>query len=204
MKIVPFLDRSDLVHFTTHTVMHNLTEGILLVSIILFLFLGNIRSAIIVVLTIPFALLFASICLDLSHVPANLLSLGALDFGMVVDGSVVVVENILRHISRRDHERTVMEIIREAVHEIQRPVFFARAIIITAYLPIFTLQHVEGRLFRPMALTVAFALIGSVDLLAIDPAGAGADALRSATRKSGAIRSCRRSSAVTGDRSNGQ
>jgi len=94
VKIVPFLDRSDLVHFTTHTVMHNLTEGIFLVSIILFLFLGNVRSAIIVVLTIPFSLLFASICLDLSHVPANLLSLGALDFGMVVDGSVVVVENV--------------------------------------------------------------------------------------------------------------
>jgi len=163
VKIVPFLDRSDLVHFTTHTVMHNLTEGILLVSIILFIFLGNIRSAIIVVLTIPFALLFASICLDLSHVPANLLSLGALDFGMVVDGSVVVVENILRHISSRNtNERTLMEIIREAVREVQRPVFFARAIIITAYLPIFTLQHVEGRLFRPMALTVAFALLGAL------------------------------------------
>ncbi len=162
VKIVPFLDRSELVHFTTHTVMHNLAEGILLVSIILFLFLGNVRSALIVVLTIPFALLFAAICLDLSHVPANLLSLGALDFGMVVDGSVVVVENVLRHIGRHDQERTVMNIIREAVHEVQRPVFFARAIIIMAYLPIFTLQHVEGRLFRPMALTVAFALIGAL------------------------------------------
>ena len=162
VKIVPFLDRSDLVHFTTHTVMHNLTEGILLVSVILFLFLGNIRSAIIVVLTIPFALLFASICLNLSNVPANLLSLGALDFGMVVDGSVVVIENVLRHISKPGHERTMMEVIREAVHEVQRPVFFARAIIITAYLPIFTLQHVEGRLFRPMALTVAFALLGAL------------------------------------------
>ncbi len=163
VKIVPFLDRSDLVHFTTHTVMHNLTEGILLVSIILFLFLGNVRSALIVVLTIPFALLFASICLDLSHVPANLLSLGALDFGMVVDGSVVVVENVLRHISRqRGEERTIMNLIRESVHEVQRPVFFARAIIITAYLPIFTLQHVEGRLFRPMALTVAYALLGAL------------------------------------------
>jgi cobalt-zinc-cadmium resistance protein CzcA len=161
VKIVPFLDRSDLVHFTTHTVMHNLTEGILLVSVILFLFLGNVRSALIVVLTIPFALLFASICLDLSHVPANLLSLGALDFGMVVDGSVVVVENIMRHLSRRE-ERTLMNILREGVHEVQRPVFFARAIIITAYLPIFTLQHVEGRLFRPMALTVGYALIGSL------------------------------------------
>ncbi|MBV8865560.1 MAG: efflux RND transporter permease subunit, partial [Acidobacteriaceae bacterium] len=163
VKIVPFLDRSDLVHFTTHTVMHNLTEGILLVSIILFLFLGNIRSALIVVLTIPFSLLFASICLDLNHVPANLLSLGALDFGMVVDGSVVVVENILRHIgSSGRSDRTLMELIREAVREVQRPVFFARAIIITAYLPIFTLQHVEGRLFRPMALTVAFALLGAL------------------------------------------
>ncbi len=162
VKIVPFLDRSDLVHFTTRTVEDNLTKGILLVSVILFLFLGNVRSALIVVLTIPFALLFASICLDLSHVPANLLSLGALDFGMVVDGSVVVVENVLRHLSRRDHERTVMNMIREAVHEVQRPVFFARAIIITAYLPIFTLQHVEGRLFRPMALTVAFALLGAL------------------------------------------
>jgi cobalt-zinc-cadmium resistance protein CzcA len=163
VKIVPFLDRSDLVHFTTHTVMHNLTEGIFLVSVILFLFLGNVRSALIVVLTIPFALLFASICLDLSHVPANLLSLGALDFGMVVDGSVVVVENVLRHISSyRRGERTIMELIREAVHEVQRPVFFARAIIITAYLPIFTLQHVEGRLFRPMALTVSYALLGAL------------------------------------------
>jgi cobalt-zinc-cadmium resistance protein CzcA len=163
VKIVPFLDRSDLVHFTTHTVMHNLAEGILLVSIILFLFLGNLRSAFIVVLTIPFALLFASICLDLDKVPANLLSLGALDFGMVVDGSVVVVENVLRHISSREKgEQTVTELIREAVQEVQRPVFFARAIIITAYLPIFTLQHVEGRLFRPMALTVAFALLGAL------------------------------------------
>ncbi len=163
VRIVPFLDRSDLVHFTTHTVMHNLTEGILLVSVILFLFLGNVRSAIIVVLTIPFALLFASICLDLNHVPANLLSLGALDFGMVVDGSVVIVENVLRHISAyRQGERNIMDLVRDAVHEVQRPVFFARAIIITAYLPIFTLQHVEGRLFRPMALTVAFALLGAL------------------------------------------
>jgi cobalt-zinc-cadmium resistance protein CzcA len=163
VKIVPFLDRSELVHFTTHTVMHNLAEGVLLVSIVLFLFLGNLRSALIVVLTIPFALLFASICLDLNHIPANLLSLGALDFGMVVDGSVVVVENVLRHIGSYNRgEQTISEVIREAVQEVQRPVFFARAIIIVAYLPIFTLQHVEGRLFRPMAITVAFALLGAL------------------------------------------
>ncbi len=163
VKIVPFLDRSDLVHFTTHTVMHNLTEGIILVAVILFLFLGNVRSAIIVVLTIPFALLFASICLDLSHVPANLLSLGALDFGMVVDGAVVMMENIVRHMGHdQGSQKTPLERIREAAFEVQRPVFYAIAIIITAYLPIFTLQQVEGRLFRPMALTVAFALLGAL------------------------------------------
>ncbi|MBV8895900.1 MAG: efflux RND transporter permease subunit, partial [Acidobacteriaceae bacterium] len=162
VKVVPFLDRSDLVHYTTHTVLHNLTEGIILVAIILFLFLGNLRGALIVALTIPFALLFASICLDLDKVPANLLSLGALDFGMVVDGAVVMVENIVRHMGREHGEKTVLEQIREAAHEVQRPVFYAIAIIITAYLPIFTLQAVEGRLFRPMALTVAFALLGAL------------------------------------------
>ena len=162
VKIVPFLDRSKLVAFTVETVEHNLIEGVLLVSIILFLFLGNVRGAIIVTLTIPFALLFASICLDLSHIPANLLSLGALDFGMVVDGSVVMIENIVRHLAKQDDTRTPGQKIREAAHEVQRPVFFARGIIITSYLPIFTLQAVEGRLFKPMAWTVTFALIGAL------------------------------------------
>jgi cobalt-zinc-cadmium resistance protein CzcA len=161
VKVVPFLDRSDLVHFTTHTVLHNLTEGIVLVSIILFLFLGNARGALIVALTIPFSLLFASICLDLRHIPANLLSLGALDFGMVVDGAVVMVENIVRHLGRPDPRPAIVR-IREAAHEVQRPVFYAIGIIITAYLPIFTLQSVEGRLFKPMAWTVAFALVGAL------------------------------------------
>ena len=168
VKVIPMLDRSDLLHFTLHTVEHNLTEGMLLVSVILFLFLLNARAAIIVALTIPFSLLFASIWLDLSHIPANLLSLGALDFGMVVDGAVVMVENIIRHLTHdRRHTlagtgKTTSEIIREACHEVQRPVFYAIAIIITAYLPIFTLQRVEGRLFRPMAWTVAFALLGAM------------------------------------------
>ncbi len=163
VRVVPFLDRSDLLHLTTHTVLHNLTEGIILVVIILFVFLGNIRGAFIVALTIPFALLFASICLDLRHIPANLLSLGALDFGMVVDGAVVMIENIVRHLSHnRNKNLTVIEQIREAAHEVQRPVFFAIGIIITAYLPIFTLQSVEGRLFAPMAWTVAFALLGAL------------------------------------------
>jgi cobalt-zinc-cadmium resistance protein CzcA len=134
----------------------------LLVSIILFLFLGNVRGAIIVALTIPFALLFASICLDLSHIPANLLSLGALDFGMVVDGSVIMIENMVRHLSQHDGTHTPAQCIREAAHEVLRPVFFARGIIITSYLPIFTLQAVEGRLFKPMAWTVTFALLGAL------------------------------------------
>ncbi|MGD1024361.1 MAG: CusA/CzcA family heavy metal efflux RND transporter [Candidatus Sulfotelmatobacter sp.] len=163
VKIVPFIDRSDLVHFTSHTVLHNLTEGMILVSIILFLFLGNIRGALIVAATIPFSLLFASICLDLRHIPANLLSLGALDFGMVVDGAVVMVENIVRHLGHKNgNDKSPSEKISEASHEVQRPVFYAIAIIITAYLPIFTLERVEGRLFHPMAWTVAFALLGAL------------------------------------------
>jgi heavy metal efflux system protein len=163
VKIVPFLDRSELLHYTTHTVLHNLTEGIILVVVVLFLFLGNARGAIIVALTIPFALLFAAICLNLLHIPANLLSLGALDFGMVVDGSVVMVENIVRHLShQRKDTLTPSEQIREASHEVQRPVFFARGMIIAAYLPIFTLQAVEGRLFKPMAWMVSFALLGAL------------------------------------------
>jgi len=169
VKVIPMLDRSDLLHFTTHTVLHNLTEGMILVSGILFLFLLNVRAALIVACTIPFSLLFASIFLNMSEIPANLLSLGALDFGMVVDGAVVMVENIIRHLSHARHQtspgtpvKTTAEMIREACHEVQRPVFYAIAIIITAYLPIFTLQRVEGRLFRPMAWTVAFALFGAM------------------------------------------
>lgn len=163
VKIVPHLDRDDLVHYTTHTVMHNLTEGMVLVVIVLFIFLGNARAAVIVALTIPFSLLFAAICLDLKHISANLLSLGALDFGMVVDGAVVMVENIVRHLNQHtnDHQ-TPLDKIRQAAHEVQRPVFYAIAIIITAYLPIFTLQRVEGKLFKPMAWTVAFALLGAL------------------------------------------
>ncbi len=162
VKLVPHLDRSDLVHYTTHTVLRNLTDGVLLVTLILFLFLGNVRSALIVTITIPFSLLFAAILLDLNHIPANLLSLGALDFGMVVDGSVVMVENILRHMEYSGRRTSFLETIGIAAHEVQKPVFFARIIIIVAYLPIFTLQRVEGRLFRPMAWTVAFALLGAL------------------------------------------
>ena len=167
------IDRSDLLALTLDTVLHNLSEGMILVTIILFLFLLDVRAALIVSLTIPFALFFASILLDLTKVPVNLLSLGALDFGMVVDGAVVMVENIVRHMSRHKNSsstsgrhamapQTPEQMIREAAHEVQRPVFYAILIIITAYMPIFTLQRVEGRLFRPMAWTVAFALLGAM------------------------------------------
>jgi cobalt-zinc-cadmium resistance protein CzcA len=160
------IDRSDLLALTLNTVLHNLGEGMVLVTIILFLFLFNVRAALIVALTIPFSLLYASIWLGATKVPVNLLSLGALDFGMVVDGAVVMVENIVRHMSRRQNQagpqKSVMDTIREASHEVQRPVFYAIVIIITAYLPIFTLERIEGRLFRPMAWTVAFALLGAM------------------------------------------
>src|SRR5450432_3857652 len=173
VKLERMIDRSDLLAFTLDTVLHNLGEGMVLVTIILFLFLLNARAAIIVSLTIPFSLLFASILLDLTKVPVNLLSLGALDFGMVVDGAVVMVENIVRHMNRRQSSlptsgritvsvKTTAQVIREAAHEVQRPVFYAILIIITAYMPIFTLQRIEGRLFRPMAWTVAFALLGAM------------------------------------------
>ncbi len=162
VKIVPFNDRSDLVHYTTHTVLKNLSEGFILVTIVLFLFLGNARGALIVAITIPFSLLFASICLDLRHIPANLLSIGALDFGMVVDGAVVMIENIVRHLAHRDPTTPVLRRIRAAAHEVQRPVFYAITIIISGYIPIFTLERVEGRLFKPMAWTVAFALLGAI------------------------------------------
>jgi cobalt-zinc-cadmium resistance protein CzcA len=173
VKLERMIDRSDLLAFTLDTVLHNLGEGMILVTIILFLFLLDTRAALIVSLTIPFALFFASILLDLTKVPVNLLSLGALDFGMVVDGAVVMVENIVRRMSHGKngsstpgHNMTTEDApgqtIREAAHEVQRPVFYAILIIITAYMPIFTLQRVEGRLFRPMAWTVAFALLGAM------------------------------------------
>ena len=163
VKVVPYIDRDDLVHYTTHTVLNNLFEGMILVVVVLLVFLGNVRGALIVSLTIPFSLLFAAACLNLRHISANLLSLGALDFGMVVDGAVVMIENIVRHLNRPEgHGRKMRERIRSAAHEVQRPVFYAIAIIIMAYLPIFTLQRVEGKLFSPMAWTVAFALLGAL------------------------------------------
>jgi heavy metal efflux system protein len=169
IKIKPYLDRSDLIHMTTHTVEENMATGMVLVFLVLLFFLGNLRSALIVATTIPLSLLFASILLDLRKIPANLLSLGALDFGMVVDGAVVMVENIFRHKHARKEQGLtaagMLELIAGAAKEVERPIVFAVAIIILAYLPIFTLQRIEGRLFSPMAWTVAFALLGSLVLV---------------------------------------
>lgn len=171
VDIVPYLDRSELIHLTSHTVQENMVSGMILVLLILLFFLGNLRSALVVATTIPLSLLFASIFLDLRHIPANLLSLGALDFGMIVDGAVVMVENIFRHKHERKENgedpntEEIIPLIATAAQEVQRPVFYAIMIIILSYLPIFTLERIEGRLFSPMAWTVAFALLGALLLV---------------------------------------
>lgn len=161
-----YLDRANLIALTTDTVEENMVMGMILVLLVLLFFLGNLRSAMIVAVTIPLSLLFAAIFLDLKKIPANLLSLGALDFGMIVDGAVVMVENIFRHKHEKRHEKSDMiSLVIGAAREVERPIVYAIAIIILAYLPIFTLQRVEGRLFSPMAWTVAFALLGALILV---------------------------------------
>ena len=169
IKLKPYIDRSKLIHLTTTTVEENMVMGMILVLVVLLFFLGSFRSAFIVAATIPLALLFASILLDLRKIPANLLSLGALDFGMIVDGAVVMVENIFRHKQERQAkglaDENMIDLIIAAAKEVERPIVYAISIIIMAYLPIFTLQRIEGRLFSPMAWTVAFALLGSLVLV---------------------------------------
>jgi heavy metal efflux system protein len=163
VKIVPFYDRSTLVEETKQTVGRNLLRGMLLVLLILGLFLFNVRTALIVALTIPFALMFAFICLDWRHIPANLLSIGAIDFGILVDGAVVMVENVFRELAlRHDREYNLIDVIRNAARDVERPIFYAVAVIIAGYLPIYALAGPSGRLFQPMADTMSFALVGSV------------------------------------------
>jgi cobalt-zinc-cadmium resistance protein CzcA len=163
VKIRPFYDRSELVGETTRTVEGNLLRGMLLVLIILGLFLFSVRTALIVIVTIPFALLFSFICLDWRHIPANLLSIGAIDFGIIVDGSVVMVENIFRELASREGQPfKVVETIRAAAHDVERPIFYAMAVIIAGYLPIYVLTGPSGRLFQPMASTMSFALVGAL------------------------------------------
>jgi cobalt-zinc-cadmium resistance protein CzcA len=164
VKVVPYYDRQSLIEETTKTVEANLLRGMLLVLVILGAFLFSVRTALIVAITIPFALMFSFICLDWRHIPANLLSIGAIDFGIIVDGAVVMVENIFRELSARHNEAhfNVREVIRAAAHDVERPIFYAIAVIIAGYLPIYVLTGPSGRLFQPMADTMSFALLGSL------------------------------------------
>ena len=164
IRIAPFYDRTTLISTTLTTVFHNLLEGALLVTLVLYLFLGNVRSAAIVSFVIPLALLSTFIGLRVRGIPANLLSLGAMDFGIIVDGAVIVMENIFRHLSEERTRGTegVRSTILDATAEVGRPTLFSMLIIIIAHVPIFTLQRHEGRIFAPMAYTVVSALIGSL------------------------------------------
>ncbi|MGH9613904.1 MAG: efflux RND transporter permease subunit, partial [Bryobacteraceae bacterium] len=163
VKIVPYYDRSDLIHETTRTVERNLLRGMFLVLVILGLMLFNVRTALIVAITIPFALMFSFICLDLKNIPANLLSIGAIDFGIIVDGAVVMVENIFRELAaRHGQDYNVVDVIRSAASDVERPIFYAVSVIIAGYLPIYVLTGPSGRLFQPMADTMSFALVGSL------------------------------------------
>ena len=165
VELRPYYNRERLVKATVGTVMKNLIEGAALVVLLLSLFLYNIRAAILVALTIPLSLLFAFIFMDLNAIPANLLSLGAIDFGIIVDGAVIMTENIVRHLSQR--RVTGHRVVREVQHsalEVARPLTFAVLIIMTVYVPILTFQRIEGKLFRPMAVTISLAVIGSLVL----------------------------------------
>ncbi|HEX3529845.1 MAG TPA: CusA/CzcA family heavy metal efflux RND transporter [Thermoanaerobaculia bacterium] len=165
VKIHPFYDRRDLIALTTRTVEDNLLRGMLLVIVVLIFFLFDLRSGLIVAATIPLALLFAFICLDLKHIPANLLSIGAIDFGILVDGAVVMVENIFRRLALRQGQPfKVREVISEAAAEVDRPIVYAVAVIVAGFLPIYALSGPSGELFKPMADTTIFALLGSLAL----------------------------------------
>lgn len=166
VRIVPFYDQSTVIDGTIRTVRNNLFEAGVLVVLVLLLFLGNIKAAFIVAAVIPLSMLVGFIGMQTFGVSANLMSLGAIDFGMTVDGAVVMMENTVRKLRRDGSERDFNPVdrVREAAHEVARPIVFAVAIIIAVYLPILFLQGLEGRMFRPMAITVCAALVGSLVL----------------------------------------
>jgi heavy metal efflux system protein len=169
-KLVAYSDRTDLVRTTVHRVSQTLLEGIGLVLLVLVLFLGSASGALMVAITVPFSLLFAFICMRFTHIPANLLSLGAIDFGIIVDAAIVIMENILRHREENPDVPLAEEHARESAIQVARPIFFATLIIITAYLPLFAFQRVEKKLFSPMAYVVGYSLIGALVMaLAIIP-----------------------------------
>ncbi|HCD9233970.1 TPA: efflux RND transporter permease subunit [Elizabethkingia anophelis] len=162
VRIHPFLDRTDLVKTTLNTVSHTLTEGIVLVIIVLIIFLGSWRGALLVAITIPLSLLFAFILMHFTNIPANLLSLGAIDFGIIVDGAIVMLETILKKREDDPDEELEEKSITKRVIEVAKPIFFSTIIIITAYLPLFAFERVEKKLFTPMAFTVGYALFGAL------------------------------------------
>jgi cobalt-zinc-cadmium resistance protein CzcA len=171
VHIRPIYDRSELVQSTLRTVSHTLGEGLLIVGIVLFLFLGSLRAALLTAAVIPLSLLFAFLCMQLYGIPASLLSLGALDFGIIVDGTLVMVEFMVRELAREKGAGTHEAVVERAALKVQRPVFLTLLILISAYLPLFTLQSVERRLFMPMAFTICAALVGSMLLtLTVVPA----------------------------------
>ena len=169
-KLIPFYNREDLIKYATHTVLHNLVEGILLVTLIVSLFMFNWRTTLIVSIIIPLSLLFAFICLNYMHMSANLLSLGAIDFGIIIDGAVIMVEGLFVLLDKRAHEvgmerfnhLSKLGMIRKRGAELAKAIFFTKIIIITALLPIFSFQKVEGKLFSPLAYTLGFALLGAL------------------------------------------
>src|SRR5450631_1642838 len=163
VKVHPFYDRSNLVSLTTKVVEGNLLRGMLLVIVILVFFLYDLRAGLIVATAIPLALLFAFICLDVQNVSANLLSIGAIDFGILVDGAVVMVENIFRQVAARHGQKvSITQVIIDAAAEVDRPIFYAVAVIVAGFLPIYVLSGPSGKLFTPMADTMIFALVGSL------------------------------------------
>ncbi|MGH9710208.1 MAG: efflux RND transporter permease subunit, partial [Candidatus Acidiferrales bacterium] len=165
VKVHPFYDRSDLVRVTIDTVEGNLVRGMLLVLLVLFIFLVSVRAAVIVALTIPLALLFSFICLHAKGVDANLLSIGAIDFGIIIDGTLVMVENIYRELGlRRGQDYKLHDVISAAAADVDRPVFYSIAVIVAGYIPIYALSGASGKLFHPMADTMAFALLGALIL----------------------------------------
>src|SRR5208282_2337338 len=165
VKINPYYDRSDLVQLTIDTVEGNLLRGMILVLIVLIFFLVSTRAAVITALTIPLALLFAFIILHARNISANLLSIGAIDFGILIDGTVVMMENIYRELGlRHGQEYKLHEVITAAASDVDRPIFYSVAVIIAGYLPIYVLHGPSGKLFHPMADTMSFALLGALIL----------------------------------------
>lgn len=163
VKIHPFYDLSDLIQLTRSVVEQNLLRGVALVLLVLIFFLYDIRTGLIVAATIPLSLLFAFVCLDLQGASANLLSIGAIDFGILVDGAIFMVENIYRQIAlREDRPFNVVEVVRDAAAEVDRPLFYAVAVIVAGFLPIYALSGPSGTLFKPMADTMIYALVGSL------------------------------------------